>query len=254
MFRYKLTISYDGTLYHGWQYQPNGIAIQQKIEEALSIALREKTSITGASRTDAGVHAKGQVAHFSTLQLLDTYRLLASLNGLLPKDIRILSLESVPLTFHARYSAHSKIYHYHLHLDTVPNPFKRLYSTHIYFPIDLCLLRSAASRFIGTHDFSSFANEQHLGSAKQNPIRTLKRLEVVEEPGGVRLEFEAASFLYKMVRNITGTLLSICSSKLHIDDLAPIFAAKNRSLAGPAAPPQGLFLIAIQYPSTENLR
>lgn len=245
--KYKLTIAYDGTQYGGWQAQTNSTAIQTLIENSLKIALRQKISIVGAGRTDAGVHALAQVAHFSYEGPLDPFHLRASLNGLLPIDIRILDIQRVSEDFHARYSAVSKEYHYHLHLDRVRNPFKRLYSAHIHHAVDLELLKKAAFLFIGTHDFTSFANEAHQGCAARDPIRTITRLDVNAESGGVRLEFEGNGFLYKMVRNITGTLLDISSGKIRINEIPDIFAAKDRRRAGKAAPPEGLFLVKIAY-------
>jgi tRNA pseudouridine38-40 synthase len=245
--KFKLFIAYDGTHYGGWQIQTNATSIQTLVENALSTALRTPTSVTASGRTDAGVHALHQVAHFSYEHELDLYRLIASLNGLLPLDIRVLNIEPTSDDFHARYSAKSKIYHYHLHLDRVLDPFKRLYSFHVLHPVDLELLQKSANLFIGTHDFTSFANEADQGSAAKNPIRTLYRLDIIEERGGVRLEFEGSGFLYKMVRNITGTLLDIANCKLDVETLPDIFAAKNRSLAGKAAPAQGLFLVKVNY-------
>lgn len=247
LFVYKLLLAYDGTRYGGWQIQTNAASIQTLVENALSTALRTSASLTASGRTDAGVHALGQVCHFTYEHEVDLYRLLASLNGLLPLDIRVLNIEPAPGDFHARYSATSKVYHYHLHLDRVLDPFKRLYNFHVHHPVDLDLLKTAALGFVGTHDFTSFANEADQGSAAKNPIRTLYRLDVVEERGGVRLEFEGDGFLYKMVRNITGTLLDIADGKINLSALPGIFAAKNRCLAGKAAPPQGLFLVKVNY-------
>src|SRR5205814_82447 len=167
--------------------------------------LRAPTDLTGSGRTDAGVHAKAQVAHFSCSSKIDIQRLMGSLNGLLPRDIRIMQIQMVADDFHARYSATGKIYHYHIQLDRNLSPFNRHYSVYVTHPIDLHLLKQAAALFIGTHDFSSFANQAHSGSAARGAVRTLKRLDVIEEPGGLRLEFEGNGFLYKMVRNIVGT-------------------------------------------------
>jgi len=246
--KYKLILSYDGTRYGGWQIQPNTTSIQTLVANALKIALRVETPVVGSGRTDAGVHALGQAAHFEYDREIDCHRLLASLNGLLPEDIRVLTISKVPLDFHARYSATGKIYHYHLHLERIMNPFKRLYSAHILHPVDRLLLAEAARFFIGTHDFTSFANEAHSGTASRDPIRTLRRLDIVEEEGGVRLEFEADGFLYKMVRNIVGTLMDISCHKINIKDLPSIFLAKDRKRAGHAAAPQGLFLVSVLYP------
>jgi tRNA pseudouridine38-40 synthase len=244
---YKLIIAYDGTNYCGWQIQPNGTSIQELIQEQLSIISRTKITLIGSGRTDAGVHALGQTAHFHSPFIENQPRFLRSLNALLPPDIRILHIEDAPKTFHAQYSAIGKIYHYHLHLDGVADPFTRLYKLHVREKINRDLLQRATHQFIGTHDFTSFANEAHLGSASRNAVRTLKRIDVIEEPGGVRLEFEGDGFLYKMVRNIVGTLLEVASGKYPLEEITAILAAKDRKKAGQAAPPQGLFLMRVIY-------
>ena len=245
--RYKLTIAYDGTAYCGWQVQPNGIAIQPLIQMALSTLLRAPTDLTGSGRTDAGVHARGQTAHFDSSQPIDLSRIRHSLNALLPPDIRILQIDSAEPSFHARYSAKSKIYHYHLHLDPVIEPFLRLYRHHVFSRFDLSRIQKAIPHFLGERDFLSFANEPSRGSASRGSIRTLLRLDSVEQHGGVRLEFEGSGFLYKMVRNITGVLLDVAAGKLSSEEIPSIFAAKDRRLASSAAPPQGLFLMEVRY-------
>ena len=247
MHKYKLTVAYDGTLYGGWQVQINAISIQALLEKALSTILRTPTSATSSGRTDAGVHARGQVAHFITELPLDLIRLQRSLNGILPPDIRILSVEEAAPDFHARYSAVSKEYHYHLHLERTTDPFKRLYAYHDYSPLDLDKMKMAASCFVGTHDFTTFANEASKGSAAKNPVRTITRLDLCLEPGGIRLEFEGNGFLYKMVRNITGTLLEVARGKISVDEIPKLFEAKDRRIAPPAAPPHGLFLMKVNY-------
>jgi tRNA pseudouridine38-40 synthase len=247
IYNYKLTIAYDGTNYCGWQIQPNGVTIQETIQKALAIILRENIKIIGSGRTDTGVHASGQVAHFKYHQKINLRSFKHSLNGLLPLDIRVKEILEVPINFHAQYSAMGKIYHYHLHLDPVLNPFSRLYSTHVYTKIDMNLFKQAALLFLGTHDFTSFANEAHTGVAAHDPIRTLTRLDIVPVDGGFRLEFEGNGFLYKMVRNIVGTLLEVGTGKIKIDQIPLIFEAKDRRLAGRAAPPQGLFLVKVHY-------
>ncbi|QLH36500.1 MAG: tRNA pseudouridine(38-40) synthase TruA [Parachlamydiaceae bacterium] len=246
-YNYKITIAYDGTNYSGWQIQPNGISIQQKLQEALSIYLRQPTHVTGSGRTDAGTHALGQVAHFKTHQHLDSRRFLHSLNGILPLDIRIKNIESVPHDFHARYSALGKIYHYYLHLNPILNPFNRLYSLHVYEKIDLDLLKQGAQHFLGTHDFTAFANEAHTGVAAHDPIRTIKRLDLIPIEDGLRLEFEADGFLYKMVRNITGTLLEVASGHRSASSIPSLLHSKDRRLAGKSAPPHALFLFKVLY-------
>lgn len=247
MKKIKLTIAYDGTQYGGWQVQPNAVSIQELIEKALSIFLREPITVVGSGRTDAGVHAEGQTAHFTTASPIDFKRLLLSSNALLPHDIRILDAVEAPSDFHARFDAAGKIYHYRLHLAPSNDPFKRLYSYHIPYALDLDSLRKAAKRFIGTHDFTSFANEADRGCAGKNPVRALHRLDVVDEEGGVRLEFEGEGFLYKMVRNIVGALLDVARGKLSEEEIPAIFASRDRRAAPMAAPAHGLCLIKVLY-------
>jgi tRNA pseudouridine38-40 synthase len=230
LYTYKMTVAYDGTNYCGWQIQPNGLTIQECLQDALKILFKTPTQVIGAGRTDSGVHAHGQVASFEYSHPLDLYRFLASINGIIPRDIRVLAIEPALLKFHPQHHAVSKKYSYH---------FRE--------KIDLQTLKVAAEQFIGTHDFTSFAKENHSGAASKNAIRTLSRLDVIPELGGVRLEFEADGFLYGMVRCIVGTLLDAAAGKIEIDDINEIFTAHNRSQAGAAAPPHALFLAQVNY-------
>ncbi len=257
MARYKLTIAYDGAAYVGWQVQKNGLAIQAVIQHALQTILRHAVDLTGSSRTDSGVHALGQTAHFDTPLRLESRRFLYSLNALLPPEIRIVHLESVEDTFHARYSALSKVYHYHLHLEAVMQPFVRPYRWHTA-PLGLPAgrdtleeLRSLAQQCVGQHDFRSFCNRKE---RLDNSLRHLMRLDLVDEEGGVRLEFEADGFLYKMVRTLVGTLVSLVGKRGNQAKLAEIFRARDRRAAGAVAPPQGLFLMQVRYadPATSS--
>lgn len=247
MRRYKLLIQYDGTHYSGWQVQPNALSIQERVEKALGQFLQEKVYLVGSGRTDAGVHATGQVAHFDTEKEFEPRRLLKALTGLLPHDIRVLEVEPTEQTFHARYSAKGKIYHYRFSNALTISPLERHFVAHIKTAIDLDLLKEAAKLFIGTHDFSSFSNKQHEGAAAKGAVRTLTRLDVIEEERYIRLEFEANGFLYKMVRNITGTLLDVASGALPIQEIPRIFEAKDRKKAGKAAPARGLLLYKVYY-------
>lgn len=246
-YNYKLIIAYDGTQYCGWQMQPNGVTVQELLQKNIAIILRQDVVVIGSGRTDAGVHALGQVAHFHFSDRINLYRFHASINGLLPADIRVKEVVEAPLDFHAQYSAMGKIYHYHIHLDRVADPFQRLYCLHVKEKIDIDKLKEAARQFLGTHDFTAFANEAHSGCAAHDAVRTLFRLDIVEQSGGIRLEFEGDGFLYKMVRNITGTLLEIAAGKRAVEDVAELFEKKDRRLSGKAVPPQGLFLVKVHY-------
>lgn len=247
MTLYKMTIAYDGTDFGGWQVQPNALTIQELIEEKLSLVLQQKIEITGAGRTDAGVHALGQVAHFEAAEPIATKKLFLSLNALLPPSVQILSLEEAPVGFHARYSAKKKIYRYHLTLSTVQNPLDRFYKLHVKHPVDVARMMEGAKHLLGEHNFSAFANEQNFGAAGKNPVRHLYRLEFIPDSAGGYLEFEGNSFLYKMVRNIVGTLLELGGGKREPADIKAILTSQDRRLAGKAAPPHGLFLVQIDY-------
>lgn len=242
---YKLSISYDGTNYCGWQSQPNGNSVQDEIEKALKIILKENISLIGSGRTDAGVHAKEQVAHFSTNAKFSIDRLIFSLNGLLHNDIRINSIEDAEDSFHARYSAIGKTYRYHFSFGTTHSPFNKLYSCHVKEnSIDIDLIKKASSYFIGKHDFKSFANES---DNKKNTIRTIWQINIKRDDNGFYIEFIGNGFLYKMIRNIVGTLLEVGNKKISIDQVEKILLAKDRRKAKKAAPAKGLFLIKVHY-------
>ena len=239
--RFKIQVAYDGGPFSGWQLQLNATSIQGEIEQALALLLKKETRVVGSGRTDAGAHARGQVAHFDAKEK----PALQALNGILPKEIRILSIDEVEDSFHAQYSTVGKIYHYHLWLDKVSDPFLYKYRYKVPFPISLDLLEEATKAFLGKRDFKSFSN---VGSSVKTTIRTLKRIDIVKQKGGVRLEFEGDGFLYKMVRNIVGTLLEIAS---HQDvNLEEIFSAKDRRFAGVCAPAHALFLMEVMYESS----
>jgi len=245
--RYSLKIAYDGTHYSGWQVQSNAESIQALVQKALTTVLRHPVNLTGSGRTDAGVHAKGQIAHFDTDVVFQPKSLLLSINAFLPPDIRVVSVDPREPDFHARYSAKSKIYHYHLHLDPVADPILAPYRFHVLERICAQKLKHGTQSFIGTRDFTSFANQAYRGSASRDPVRTLLRFDACEEPGGVRLELEATGFLYKMARNIVGTLLDYAKDKRTAEEIEEIFQSKDRKKAGAAAPPHGLFLMHVEY-------
>lgn len=246
-YRYKLIISYDGTNYSGWQVQPNSISIQELIEKALFTLFHYPVKAISSSRTDAGVHALGQVAHISLTEPVDEEKLIFSLNGLLPRDIRIKSLHATSPDFHARFDAKRKVYHYHLHCEQFHDPSKRFYSYHVRPKLDIEAMKKAIPHFVGTHNFKAFANKNEKGSAKNSPVKTIYTIDLVEERGGYRLEFEGDGFLYKMVRNIVGTLLDCSYGKTDPDTIPDLLASLQRKQTACAAPAHGLFLIRVDY-------
>ncbi|MBB64944.1 MAG: tRNA pseudouridine(38-40) synthase TruA [Waddliaceae bacterium] len=253
MKKYALLISYDGSAYGGWQIQPNTTTVQELLQKAMETALRVPVHVQGSGRTDAGVHAKAQTAHFSVEEEIEPIQFLKRVNGLLPYDIRVLTIKEVPQEFHACYSTVGKIYHYHVATGITQSPFLRHYSWHVRRPVNMDLLREAAQCFVGTHDFKSFANSAYEGSASRDSVRTIYRVDVIEEEGGFRLEFEGNGFLYKMVRNITGVLIEVATGKRRVEEIPALFAARDRRKLGIAAPAKGLFLIQVKYPALEDL-
>lgn len=247
MKKYKLHIMYDGTNYSGWQIQQHSVSIQQLIQDAVRILVREEVNVVGSGRTDAGVHAAGQIAHFRCTNEQSTDHLFKGLNGMLPKDIRVQGIEEVDLGFHAQKSAYAKQYHYHLCLGQIASPFERQYVWHVPYAIDQELLKQACSLFIGKHDFRSFANSAHTGAAAKNSVRTITNIDIIPRENGLTLVFQANGFLYKMVRNIVGMVINVASGKKQLSDIPLILAAKDRRLAPMSAPPQGLFLMKVFY-------
>ncbi|HET6568029.1 MAG TPA: tRNA pseudouridine(38-40) synthase TruA [Rhodothermales bacterium] len=241
---YRLLIEYEGTSFHGWQIQPGHATIQEALEDALAVVLRERVDVVGSGRTDAGVHARGQVAHFSTERPVDTYRLLRSLNGLLPGQIAILAVDAAPEGFHARYSARARRYHYHV--STAPRALDRYYRCLLLPEPDFTRMNEAAAALLGTHDFDAFCRAR---SETTNRVCTVTRAAWVaeERPGDWRFEIVADRFLHGMVRAVVGTLVQIGQSKRPVDDVARIFASADRREAGPAAPPHGLVLEHVSY-------
>ncbi|MBC2714635.1 MAG: tRNA pseudouridine(38-40) synthase TruA [Desulfobacteraceae bacterium] len=245
MKNYKLTIEYDGTAYHGWQIQASDITIQKTIETALSTMTWEKIRLSGSGRTDAGVHALGQVASFKTALSIPTNAFLAGLNSLLPDDIVITACESVADDFHARFSAKNKTYQYRIYNRPVPIAISRQYMWHIRKKLDVAAMQQAVAHITGTHDFKSF---EGTGSPRDHTIRTVMNAKVMEKDDGYLIfEIMANGFLRYMVRNIVGTLADVGLLKTSPDEFKHILEAKNRNLAGATAPPQGLFLVEVSY-------
>ncbi len=243
---YRLDIEYDGSPFSGWQIQPDQPSVQAAIEDALAIALRTPHAIVGSGRTDTGVHARGQVAHFRTDAPLDTYRTQRALNGLLPVSIAILGLQQAADTFHARYDAYRRVYHYHA--TTQPRALDQ-HTRYALRPVpDFDAMNAAAMDLLGTHDFSSFCRTK---SETTNRVCTIYEAHWLAEPrpNDWVLRIVGDRFLHGMVRAITGTLLQIGRGKRPLDDLPRILAARDRRVAGPAAPAHGLVLQQVCYPS-----
>ncbi len=242
----KLVIAYDGTRYHGWQFQKNDLSIQAVLEEKIHIMTRERVKVISSGRTDAGVHALGQVCHFETRTLIRPEEIQKGLNSLLPDDILVRRAETGPPDFHARYSARSKVYEYRILNRPEPDVFLRNYVWHVSHPLDLKLLGQCLSLIKGEHDFTSFRST---GSNNQNPVRRIFRAELLRGPedGLIRLVLEANGFLRHMVRSMTGTLVDAGMGKTSVDGFLDILRAKDRQRAGIKAPARGLFLVRVVY-------
>jgi tRNA pseudouridine38-40 synthase len=241
---YRLLIEYDGRELHGWQVQPGLPTVQGNLEDALSILLRRRVAVVGAGRTDAGVHARGQVAHFVCDQRLDTHRLRRSLNGILPRSIRVLNSARAPDDFHARYSAVRRLYRYFV--ATEPRSLDAHARVYVRPAPDFVQMNRAADHLRGRHDFTSFCKAT---SETQNRVCVVTRLGWIEEarPGDWFFEIEADRFLHGMVRTVVGTLLQVGRSTREPSEVAEILASRDRRMAGPTAPPGGLVLERVTY-------
>lgn len=241
----KMTIEYDGGRYLGWQrLGDSDRTIQGKIEKVLSEMTTAKIEITGSGRTDAGAHARGQIANFKTNSQLDLSAMQTYLNQYLPRDIVVKELEEVEDRFHARYNATGKKYIYYVWNNSVPSAFERKYS--FYYPeqLDLDEMQAACTKLVGTHDFLGFSS---LKKTKKSTVRTIEELSIHQDGSKLAIVFIGDGFLYNMVRIITGTLLEIGSGALAPECIDDIFASKIRSEAGITVPAQGLFLEEVYY-------
>jgi tRNA pseudouridine38-40 synthase len=246
MANFKLIIEYDGTAYHGWQIQADKPTIQETLEAALSFMTKERVHVIGSGRTDAGVHALGQAANFHTTAKISPRSFQAGLNSLLPDDIVIRSCEAVDDAFHARFNALCKTYQYRIRNRLTPSAIGRQYEWFIRKKLDVAAMNSAVTLIIGTHDFKSF---EGTGSPREHTIRTIRQAVVSEgENGRILIDITADGFLRYMVRNIIGTLVDVGLAKISLEDFKNIVDAKNRNVAGMTAPPQGLFLMSVEYP------
>ena len=244
----KLTLAYDGTNYVGWQRQPGGVSIQQLIEEAVAPLAGGTPAVAGAGRTDAGVHAIGQVASVSLDSTLPAATLVRALNFRLPADVRVLQVEDAPDGFHARFHAVGKRYRYRVAIAPVLPPFDRYFVWHAPEPRDLGAMQSAAGALAGRHDFASF---QAAGgdTEPEDTVRTIRELAIRATADELTFEVEGDGFLRHMVRAMVGTLLEIGAGRRSAASITSLLAARDRQAAGRTAPAQGLTLVEVSYGS-----
>lgn len=240
----KLVVQYDGSDFVGWQRQGKGTSVQGLIEEALATIDGAPVTLHGAGRTDAGVHARGQVASAEVTFDHDPATVARALNSQLPEDVRVLEVVEAAEGFHARFSARSKTYAYRIRISEVADPFDRAYAWHVRSPLDLEAMRRAAALLIGTHDFAAF---QSAGTEVRTTVRTIHRSEVVHEPGLITYDIAGDGFLRHMVRAIVGTLVEIGRGRWPSQTMADVLASGARTGAGPTAPACGLFLVRVDY-------
>ena len=240
----KLILEYDGTSYHGWQKQPEIPTVQNFLENSLFCLFQRKTKVIVAGRTDAGVHAKGQVVNFTTDASVPLSAIKPALNSYLPKDIRVKRVKEVSLDFHAQKSALSRLYRYIIHAGSFLSPFYRHFVWWIPFNLDPDKMRRASQFLIGEHDFSSFEGE---GSPSLSSRRKIEKITLLKKRGFIIIYIRADSFLYKMARNIVGTLVEVGRGKIPASQIRAILKARDRRAAGPTASPQGLCLVRVRY-------
>lgn len=255
----KLTIQYDGTNYHGWQFQPNGISVQQVIEEAVFKITKEESRLAASGRTDAGVHALSQVANFKTHSMLEAAKFQKGLNSILPKDISILDAQEVPLDFHAKACSRKKLYRYVIHNSPIPDAFSFKYAKAIPYFLNFSSMEIASQYFLGTQDFSAFRASS---CEAKTTVRTIYKIDLSRKfsessknstnklsfaPCRITIEVEGNGFLKNMVRNIVGTLIEVGREKLAPEDIKKILTSRERKNAGPTAAPHGLYLVKVFY-------
>jgi len=248
MARYLFYTGYDGAAYHGWQVQPNGNSVQAELERALSLVLRRETPVTGAGRTDAGVHARRMGAHFDAGEGLDTAQLVYRLNRILPRDIVVHEMMPVDEAFHARFSARSRTYHYYIH--TERDPFVRDYSCELHYPLDFPLMNEAAARLLEVTDFAAFC-KSHTDVKTTLCDVTEARWERLSEEGDRVgrwcFVITANRFLRNMVRAVVGTLIEVGRHRMSLEEFSAVISGGNRQLAGESMPACALFLWEVEY-------
>jgi len=245
MQRYKCTLSYDGSHFFGYQVQPDKRTVQSEVEAVLTKLHKGKhVKISASGRTDAGVHAKGQVIHFDSSLGIPEEKWITALNSMLPEDIAILSVEKSNSQFHARFDAAGKEYRYFLSLSANRDPFQRNFAYHYPYSLDISSMKKACQYLLGTHDFSSFCSAK---TEIEDKIRTIEAIDLMEEGETLCLRFIGNGFLYNMVRIITGTLLEVGSGKRAPEEVRDILEKKDRRFAGKTAPAHGLYLWKVFY-------
>jgi tRNA pseudouridine38-40 synthase len=247
MPRYALTIEYDGGPFVGWQRQANGLSVQQRLEEAVAAINGARAIVHGAGRTDAGVHALGQVAHIDMARVWRADKLRDALNAhLKPAPVAVIAARAVDGEFEARFSAIRRHYRYIIDNRRAPLALTLGRAWHVKWPLDAEAMHAAAQHLVGRHDFTTFrASECQANS----PVRTLERLDVRRIGARIEIEVSARSFLHNQVRSMAGSLEHVGSGKWQAEDLADALTAKDRTRCGQVAPPQGLYLVAVDYPS-----
>lgn len=240
-----LTVAYDGTNYHGWQIQPNGETIESVLNRCLSELLQEPIEVSGASRTDAGVHALGNLAVFDTETRIPVHKLAYALNSRLPEDIRIQRSEEVKDSFHPRYADSRKTYEYNILNRTFPLPNKRFDTYFYHYPLNVDRMGEAGSYLIGEHDFASFCST---GAQVKSTVRRIDLCEVGRQQDMVTIRITGNGFLYNMVRIIAGTLICVGGGNMEPGQIREIILAKDRNAAGPTAPACGLTLVGYEFP------
>lgn len=249
MYRYKIVFAYDGANFSGFQIQPNKRTVEQILKNAVNKIAKHPEpaiSVIGSGRTDAGVHALNQVAHFDLPYKLSNESMRKALNSMLPLDILVKSAELVSPDFHARYNAHRKTYRYRVDQGEFVNPFKRNYTAHFKYPLDINLMKKAAKDLIGEHDFTSFVAS---GSQAKSNVRTIYKIEINRDElnNEVVFEFTGNGFLYNQVRIMVAFLLEIGSKQRPVSDVERVIAAKDRTEARMTAPASGLYLVNVEY-------
>jgi tRNA pseudouridine38-40 synthase len=240
----KLLLAYDGTEFSGWQRQPNQRTVQQVLEEALAKLTGAMPTTNASGRTDAGVHALGQVVHFFTASRHPPEVFVKALNATLPPDVRVKGAWEMPQAFHATLDAKAKLYRYVIDNGPIADPFRLRYAYHVYHRLDVDAMNRAAEALKGRHDFHSFETNW---PNRTSSVRTITHLAVAREEDSVTIDVEADGFLYNMVRTIAGTLILVGTGRRPEEWVAEALAAEDRAAAGPTAPPQGLFLVRVNY-------